>query len=241
MRFRLLDAFESLFTGHVYKHRTSNQGDLLSFELYEDVYAVDRSPKLRNSVDKLQRGLNAQNTRTGVSARRGDGTFGQLIPGQPHMRIPGYAIARGRVATVDIGIEVKILNKSLLKQVNDRIAGLQKQADYFVEGRDRRKRGNPITIALIGINSAKYTVGHEGERIYRTDGTSKQPHPAQEADAAERRVRDEISPFFDETIILRFRAINDSPYPFEWVDNIRTESEYAASLVRIAGEFERRF
>ena len=102
--------------------------------------------------------------RQGVSARRGDGTLGELIPGQPATQVGGSVISRGRVATLDIGVEVKILNKAMIKQINDRIAGLQSQAEYFAKGRDGRRRGNPITAAIIGLNCAEYTVGYEGDR-----------------------------------------------------------------------------
>src|SRR5690606_16993399 len=133
----------------------------ICLELYEDLYGVDRSPKYRNSVDAQLRGVNVQNVRKGVPARRGDGTLGELIPGQIAIRLPGYAVPRGPVATLDIGAEVKILNKAMIKQVNDRIAGLQRQADYFVRGRDRRRRGNPISIAIVAVNGADYTIGYE--------------------------------------------------------------------------------
>jgi hypothetical protein len=33
--------------------------------------------------------------------RRGDGTFGELIPGEQATSVPGYAVARGPIATVD--------------------------------------------------------------------------------------------------------------------------------------------
>lgn len=144
------------------------------------------------------------------------------------------------MATLDIGAEVKILNKAMIKQVNDRIAGLQRQADYFVRGRDRRRRGNPISIAIVAVNGADYTIGYEGDRAYRTDGR-QHAHLAQEAAEVERRIITEVAPVYDELVILRYRARNESPFLFEWVDRVRTEAEYAAALIRVAGEFERRF
>ncbi len=241
MQFRMLDAFRALFEGKRYLHRSSGQGDRISRELYEDLYNIKRSAKFNNSVDQEIRGLNLRNIRQGVSARRGDGTFGALIPGQPVVRQKNAAVPCGRVATLDIGIEVKILNKAMIKQINDRIAGLQGQAEYFSRGRDQRRRGNPITVAVIGLNCAKYTIGYEGSRSYRTDGTGDQPHPSQEVDEVARRLDAEVRPHFDEMIVLRYKATNDAPYAFQSADENETRAGYGASLVRIALEFDSRF
>jgi len=52
--------------------------------LYEDLIAIDRSPKLIEAVIlRKDRVLNVQNKRRRIVARRGDGTFGELIPGEP--------------------------------------------------------------------------------------------------------------------------------------------------------------
>jgi len=241
MQFRMLDAFRALFDGHIYRHRSSGQGDLISRELYEDLYNIRRSSKFNSSVDRLQRGLNIGNIRQGISARRGDGTLGELVPGQPVTQVSGSAIARGRVATLDIGVEVKILNKAMIKQINDRIAGLQSQAEYFAKGRDGRRRGNPIAAAIIGLNCAEYTIGYEGDRSYRTDGSGNQPHPNQEVDEVERRLTAEVRPSFDEMVVLRYKATNEAPFAFAWANENEARATYGASLVRIALEFEKRF
>jgi hypothetical protein len=57
--------------------------------LYEDLYAVGRSSKLRTRIDSYERVLNAQNLRVGIEARRGDGTFGELIPNVKAIADPG--------------------------------------------------------------------------------------------------------------------------------------------------------
>lgn len=240
MDLRMLAAFRDIFDGKVYRHRSSTHGDRLATELYEDLYAIGLSPKFSTHVDTLRRGICVENTRSGIGARRGDGTLGEFIPGQTILSVPGYNVRRGPVATLDIGVEVKILNKAMSKQINDRIAGLQKQADYFVTGRDRRSRGSPLSIAIIGINYAEYTVGYEGERLWKTDG-HKYPHPVQEAPAVEERIRLEVVPHYNETIILRYKATNEDPFPFSWLDASITERDYGASLVRLAAEYERRF
>jgi len=87
--------------------------------LYEDLVAIDRSPKLiEAAVHRKDRVLNVQNQRRGVAARRGDGTFGEIIPGESAITDPGYLVARGAIATVEIGIEVKILAKAMIKQID---------------------------------------------------------------------------------------------------------------------------
>jgi hypothetical protein len=42
---------------------------------------------------------------------------------------------------------------------------------------------------------------------------------------AEQRLKDEAQSAFDEFQILRFRATNAKPFPFEWVDLSKTEME----------------
>ena len=89
IEYRLLTEFQRLFEGKIYKHRASNQGDFVAMHLYEDLIAVDRSPKLTNAVvSRRERVLNVQNKRRGVAARRGDGTFGEIIPGETPSWIP---------------------------------------------------------------------------------------------------------------------------------------------------------
>src|SRR5260370_26653280 len=83
LEYRLLTEFRRLFEGKVYKHRSSNQGDFVAMHLYEDLININRSPKLKDAtINRKDRVLNVQNRRRGVSARRGDGTFGQLIPAE---------------------------------------------------------------------------------------------------------------------------------------------------------------
>jgi hypothetical protein len=236
----MLDTFQALFESKIYRHRSGNQGDQLATELYEDLYRLNRSVKYVRDVDAIRRGISLANRRQGISARRGDGTLGELIPNLPIVAEPGYAVRRGSVATLDVGVEVKILNKAQVKQINDRIAGLQTQAEYFVRGRDGRACGRPITVAIVGVNSAPYAVGYEGERQFRTDGRTH-AHPFQEAPVVEVRLAAEVKPRYDELIILRYQATNEAPFPFAWVDAAATAGDYAAALIRISAEYERRF
>jgi predicted RNA methylase len=48
-------------------------------------------------------------------------------------------------------------------------------------------------------------------------------------------------PSFDEFLILRFRASNQPPYSFEWLDLKATSLDYGAILTRISREYNRRF
>lgn len=83
LEYRLPREFRRLFEGKIYKHRDSSQGDFVAMHLYEDLIAIDRSPKLiEAAIDRKDRVLNVQNKRRGVAARRGDGSFGELIPGE---------------------------------------------------------------------------------------------------------------------------------------------------------------
>ncbi len=235
--YRLLTEFRRLFEGKIYRHRDSSQGDFVAMHLYEDLIAIKRSPKLIAAViDRKDRVLNVQNKRHGVAARRGDGTFGEIIPGEPPLIDPGYLVARGPIATVEIGIEVKILAKAMIKQIDRVINDLRNQVVEF-----RRGGGSPISVAVVGINHAGSTVGYEGDRPFPTTGRQGFPHPFQEAPEAERRLRASAAPEFDEFLILRFKAANTPPFSFEWVDYPETRLDYSASLSRISARYQQRF
>jgi hypothetical protein len=235
--YRLLTEFRRLFEGKIYKHRNSSQGDFVAMHLYEDLITISRSAKLVAAViDRKDRVLNVQNKRRGVAARRGDGTFGEIIPGEPPITDGGYLVGRGPIATVEIGIEVKILAKAMIKQIDRVINDLRNQVVQF-----KRGGGNPICIALIGINNAESTVGFEGDRPFPTTGRQGFVHPFQEAPEAERRLKAEIASDLDEFLVLRFKATNAPPFPFVWVDYNETRLDYAAALSRISARYQQRF
>ena len=126
--YRLLTEFRNLFQGKIYKHRVSNQGDFVAMHLYEDLISISRSPKFVEAATvRKDRVLNVQNKRRGVEARRGDGTFGEFIPGAIAINDPGYVVPRGPIATVEIGVEVKILAKAMIKQIDRVINDLRNQ------------------------------------------------------------------------------------------------------------------
>ena len=205
--------------------------------LYEDLVTINRSLKLIDAaINRKERVLNVQNKRRGVSARRGDGTFGEIIPGEVALADSGYLIARGPIATVEIGIEVKILAKAMIKQIDRVINDLRNQVVQF-----KRGGGNPICVAVVGINCADHTVGYEGDRPFPTTGKGGFPHPSQEAPEAERRLRIEVASEFDEFLVLRFKTTNETPYPFEWANYNETRLDYAAALSRISARYQQRF
>jgi len=204
--------------------------------LYEDLFAIGRSPKLVGVIKEKRSVLNVQNRTRGIKARRGDGTFGEIIPGEVPIDDPGYSVARGPIATVEIGVEVKILAKAMIKQIDRVVGDLRKQVEHF-----KRSGGSPICVGVVGVNHASHTVGYEGERATKTTGKGGYLHPIQEAFEAERRLRADAAPEFDEFIVLRYRATNEPPFPFEWVDYSATRQDYGAALARISREYERRF
>lgn len=235
MSYRMLDAFRAMFDGSRYRHRSSTQGDRLAMELYEDLYESGKSKVFVAHVNSGEWVLNTANKRRGITARRGDGTFGEALLNQKPIVTDNYAVARGEIATVEIGVEVKVLAKSMVKQLNRVIADLNNQVLHF-----QRKANNPVCVGVVGINHAPFCVGYEGDREYRTDGKANR-HPIDEADEVHRRIAAEAKPNFDEILVLRYRATNAPPYPFEWVDESSTERDYGAILVRIARDYDNRF
>lgn len=203
--------------------------------LYEDLRALDRSRRLTDRIDGGLAVLNTQNRRHGVKARRGDGSFGEIVPNVTPIGDEGFAVQRGPIATIEIGIEVKILAKAMIKQIDRVINDLHKQAQHF-----RSRGGTPITIAIVGINHANHYLSFEGEREFLTDG-KKYKHPIQEALEAKRRLQSLAAASFDEFLILPFIATNEPAYAFKWVDENAVRMDYGAALARMSAQYERRF
>lgn len=232
MSYRLLGAFRGLFEGQAYLHRKSNLGDFVAMHLYEDLYELGRSRKYVDRVDAGTSALNTQNLRRGIKARRGDGSFGEIVPNADSTKDDDFVVRRGPIATIEIGIEVKILMKAMIKQIDRVINDLTGQAQHF-----RSRGGNPICVGIVGINRAPYCTTYEGTRSFRTDG-KKHKHPVSEADDAEERLRRLAAPAFDEFLALRFSAINEPPYSFTWIDEKTTFLDYGAALARISRQYE---
>lgn len=112
MNLQLLNAFRGLFESVKYEHRRCHLGDHVASFLYEDLLSLDRSDKLRQRVDTGRAAVNAANVTVGRAARRGDGTFGEVVPGLGTVTIPGFLVPRARIASIEIGSETKILAKA---------------------------------------------------------------------------------------------------------------------------------
>jgi hypothetical protein len=97
----LLKAFRSLFEGTQYLHRDSGLGDWVASYLYEDLSKLRKSSKLNKRILAGTRVLNSQNRTIGIARRRGDGTFGELVPAGNAIREEGLVVARGPVATIE--------------------------------------------------------------------------------------------------------------------------------------------
>jgi hypothetical protein len=233
--YKLLDTFQAAFAGKVYKHRDSSIGDVIASQLYEDLVLLNKSEKLAARVKSHERVVNLGNRAVGKPSRRGDGTFGELVPAAVAITEAGLLVARGDVATIEIGAETKILAKAMIKQIDRVIGDLIRQVDEF-----KKTGGSPICVGLVGVNFAANYTGYEGVRENPTDG-KKHKHPVQESEETERRLVSRAGPAFDEFQVLRFRATNVQPFPFEWVDYEQTKSEYSALLVRVSREYDRRF
>jgi hypothetical protein len=233
--FALLRTFRGLFDGKKYNHRNSTLGDLVASYLYEDLITLNKSTLLAERVHRHERVVHAGNKTVGKISRRGDGTFGELVPTAVAVTESGFLVARGELANIEIGAETKILAKAMIKQIDRVIGDLVRQVEQF-----KKTGGNPICIGLVGVNSAARYTSYEGKAEWPTDG-KRHKHPIQEAAEAESRILSRAAPAFDEFQVLRFRAENVEPFGFEWVDYAKTAKEYAALLVRLSREYDRRF
>ena len=232
MTYKLLEKFRELFDGKVFRHRSSNQGDLVAIQFFEDLYDLGRSQKYVSRVDQGLSVLNVANRRVGVLARRGDGSFGEIVPNIPPLHEDGFVVQRGPIATIEIGIEVKIVQKAMLRQIGRVISDLKHQVLEF-----KSKRGKPITVGVVGINHAPHYVSYEGDKPWPTTGQGKYKHPFQEAPEVEKRLLAEAASSFDEFLILHFIATNSPPYEFRWVDEKKTLLDYGAVLARVSNSF----
>jgi hypothetical protein len=235
VEYKLLSEFRSLFHGIKYEHRKSNLGDHVASFLYEDLFDLGRSAKLVMRVRDRTVAVNTANVAVGKHARRGDGTFGEAIPGVATVALPGFLVPRGRIATIEIGAETKILAKAMIKQIDRVSSDLLRQVEHF-----RKSSPRSVCVGIVGINRASQYLSFEGAREFLTDG-KKHKHPIQEAVEAEKRLDRHVRGAFDEFIVLRYSATNQAPFPFVWADEAETKIEYAASLVRISAEYESRF
>lgn len=229
---KLLDSFRSRFEGQVYRHRSATHGDIIASHLYEDLYDLNQDPRYKQRVDAAQVVYNEANRVVGkVKVRRGDGLLGQAVPGQKTKRVPGFAVARGKAANIQIASEVKIVSTAMGKQLDRVMGDIKKQNGIF-----KKVSPDAISIAIVGVNFSKAYRSFEGDRFYDSS-------PLKEAAATLATIVGdaELQAMYDEVLMLPFTATNVSPFPFGWQSWAQTNSEYNAALVRIAHEYRLRF
>jgi hypothetical protein len=229
--FRLLEAFRRLFDGKVYRPRSSTKGDEVSSYLFEDLHSLARSPKFVARAKSHEIVVNSGNTIQGKKGRRGDGTLGELVPGETAQSIEGFSVLRGAVAQLQIGSEAKTLATKMIAQIDRVMNDLEGQAKTF-----KKHRAEAITVGIIGVNWATEFTSVLGKNTF----DAKVP-PSREAEEVERRIRERVEPHYDELVFLSYRASNRDPYPFEWVNESRTKKNYGSALIRISTEYEKRF
>lgn len=164
-QYALLRTFRELFEGKTYQHRNSTLGDLVACQLYEDLIKMGKSSKLENRVREQERVVNSGNKAVGKKSRRGDGTFGELVPTAIAFTENGYAVARGEIANIEIGAETKILAKAMIKQIDRVIGDLTRQVQEF-----KKASREAICVGIVGVNFAANYTSYEGEKSYPTDG-----------------------------------------------------------------------
>lgn len=227
---RLLQEFESVFRDKIYRHRVSNTGDVIASCLYEDLLTLGGSPKLVQRIQSNLVAVNTSNQIKGKKGRRGDGTFGKVIPGEHPSIVSGFAVPRAPVATLEIGAEVKIMATKMIAQIDRVMSDLLGQGLTF-----KRHNARTITVGVVGVNFANEYTGYEGDRAY-----DAHTPPGREAAEVVRRL-EQVRAGFDELLILKFRATNRPPHNFEWVSLTDARQEYRSILVRVSDEYETRF
>lgn len=225
--FKLLAKFEDTFRDGMYLHRNSQLGNRVADYLFDDLYDLQADSKFRKDVDSGKIALNPKGISPGVKARRGDGSFGPIVPGHSARPYPGHVVPMAPTAEVDIGAEVKI------KQIDRVISDLCGQSGHF-----RTKSPDALSVGIVAINISQRYVSYEGDRRYPTGEFG--PHPFQEAPEAERRLVSAAEPCFDEFLMLPFLATNEPPYPFEWARPPQTRDAYASVLLRLLRAYGRR-
>jgi hypothetical protein len=134
------------------------------------------------------------------------------------------------VAEPRIGCEVKIIAKSLQKQIDRVISDLE---NFALRMKLLNERA--INVAVVGVNCESDYVGHEGDRAF------KHRLRAQEPAAAMARLSTRLLDRYDELVLLPFLATNQPPYPFAWANASQAALDYGAALTRLGDLYERRF
>ncbi len=217
-----------------YKHRVSTLGNFVATHLYEDLLEHGDSAKFIDRVTTGKGAVNIDGSTRGVKARRGDGTFGAVVPGSAPTHVKGFAALQGMVALTHIGAEFKIIATAHLKQIDRVLNDLTGSASSLKE-----KSRNAITVGFAAVNYSERWTGIEGTRSFPVE--RKPLRALTESDETSRRLLEIARPCFDEFVLLRFKATNREPYPFSWLDERGTRADYGAALIRISNLYEQRF
>lgn len=228
--YRLLQAFRSTFERVVYKHRNSTVGNRIGRELFEDLVRHEVSAALLDHVRDRRCVVSRGGKIHGRLIRRNDSVFGRppagVVVAAPMSR---FAVPEGAVAEPRIGCEVKILAKAQLKQIDRVLSDLENFAL-----RMNRLNRKCVNVAVVGVNHESDYVGYEGERTFR--GRLGREEPA----AVIGRLAG-LSDYYDELLILGFRATNQDPFPFRWIGPRKIELDYGAALTRVGERYQERF
>ena len=232
---RLLTEFEETFRGKAYLHRVSTHGDRIGSFLYEDLYehCLTHDPK-NPFLLKVQSGavvLNQSNKVTGKKGRRPDGMMGERVPVSPAESVAGLHIPRAPVATVQIGAEFKIMATKMTAQMERVATDMINQANVIKD-----LGPTAIRIGFLAVNHASSYLGREGDRRYPSKTA-----PLAASQTVIKYVSERAKPLYDELILLTYSATNDEPFPFAWVNAQKVKGEYSAAVLRIAGEYRKRF
>lgn len=235
MTSELLRAFEETFKGQPYLHRISTTGDRLAAILYEDLFNYCAETNSGGSyvrrIESAELVLNTLNRITGRRSRRADGTLGARVPSEQPDRLNQSRAARAPVATLQIGIEFKIIATKMTAQMDRVATDLRNQAEEFAQLNPKA-----IKVAIVGVNHATEYEGREGTRSFRARRA-----PAAEAAAVIQFIVGRVEKQYDELMVLRFAATNIDPFPFKWVDVNATRRDYSAAILRLAGLYQQRF
>ena len=95
-----------------------------------------------------------------------------------------------------------------------------------------------MTVGIAAVNYSEQYTGMEGRRRFTIQRTPERA--AREAEETSRRLEMLARPEFDEFLLFKFKATNQKPYPFEWLDAPGVKADYGAALVRIGDLYEKR-
>ena len=138
------------------------------------------------------------------------------------------------VALTQIGAEFKIIATAHLKQIDRVLTDLTGSAVSL-----REKSSKAITMGFAAVNYSEQWTGIEGTRTFPVERKPKRA--LQESEETSRRLIEIARPAFDEFLLLRFKATNQVPYPFTWLNGDGTAADYGAALVRISHLYDERF